>query len=87
MTKGQTCFLQEYCTNCPLRAECGIRPLFYSEEAYNKYKNEVLSISTKVAAGLGYSKETIPMGLNIGIQMMDKRRKKELELHPTYSIK
>lgn len=87
MTKGQTCFSQEYCTNCPLRAECGIRPLFYSDSLYNEYRDRTLRETTTVAKSLGLPETIIPIGINIGLQMMDKRRSEEIRIHPIYSIK
>ena len=87
MTKGQICFQHKYCTDCPIRVECDVRPLFYSEEEYNAYKKETLALSTAIAERMGFPKALFPSGFNAGMQMMDKRRKRELELHPTYSVK
>lgn len=85
MTNGQICFMNEYCTNCPIRKECTVRPLFYSENAYQKYRKETLAKSSLLAELMGFHKSDISLGLNVGMKMMDKRRTKELELHPTYS--
>lgn len=84
-TRGQICFSQEFCTDCPERADCSIRPLFYSDKQYEEYRNKTLNISKQIAISMQIPKDVIPIGLNLGMKMMDKRRKKELELHPTYS--
>ena len=85
MTNGQICFSQEYCTDCPLRKECAIREFFYSDKEYNNYKEQTCKMTASVAESLGVPKSFIPFGLNCGLRMMDKRRAKELEIHPTYS--
>lgn len=84
MTIGQICLLHEYCTDCPERKVCTIRPTFYSDEEYQCWKNQTLVTSILVAKMLGFSALSIPFG-EIGAQMMDKRRAKELELHSTFS--
>lgn len=87
MTRGQICFLHEYCTDCPERKNCTVRPTFYSDEAYQKWKDQTIADASRVAKISGYNQQSIILGMNFGIKMMDKRRAKELELHPTYSPK
>lgn len=84
-TRGQICFSQEFCTNCPERKNCKVRPLFYSDKQYEEYWTKTLNISKQIAISMQIPKNVIPIGLDLGKKMMDKRRKKELELHPTYS--
>lgn len=85
MTKGQICFSQEYCTDCPERKSCTVRPTFYSEEKYQCWRNETLDQTARIAKVFSFPTQSIPLGMDIGVKMMDKRRAKELELHPTYS--
>lgn len=85
MTMGQICFAHEYCTDCPIRKECTVRPLFYSEEAYQKYRKETLEKTSFIAKAMGFPDSFISFGLNMGITMMDNRRKQELKIHPSYS--
>lgn len=85
MTMGQICFSHEYCTDCPMRIECSVRPLFYSEEKYQVYRKETLEKTAFLARIMGIPEYTISPSLNIGIKMMDKRRAQELKVHPTYS--
>lgn len=85
MSDGQICFLHEYCTNCPLRRECSIRPLFYSEQEYANWKQHTLDATKRMARLLGFPPSSIEPGTSLGLKMMDKRRSKELELHPTFS--
>ncbi len=83
MTNGEICFSQEYCTNCPIRKECTIRPIFYSDEEYDYYRQQTIHLSATIAENMGYSN---PFNhLEAGVKLMDKRRAKELEEHPTYS--
>lgn len=86
MTIGQTCFLHEYCTDCPERRNCTVRPTFYSDEEYQYWRNQALKQGEMTAKFLNFSNDAILIGLNIGVQMMDKRRKKEREIHPTFSL-
>lgn len=85
MTMGQICFAHEYCTDCPVRKECTVRPTFYSDEEYAYWRKTSLEATKKVALLMGFPESCIPFGLDLGIQMMDKRRAKELELFKTYS--
>lgn len=78
--------MQEFCTNCPERKDCKVRPLFYSDEQYAEYRQQVICKTTHLVSLMEFPKDAISIGLNIGISMMDKRRERELELHPTYSI-
>ena len=87
MTRGQICFEHEYCTDCPERKDCTVRPTFYSEEQYQEWRSQTLTDAKRIAEMLGFNSQIIPFGLDSGIKMMDKRRAKELELHPTYSPK
>lgn len=85
MTRGQICFLHEYCTNCPERKDCTIRPLFYSEEKYQAWKDQALFIFRASLHDLNVDDRLITAGADIGFDMMDKRKARELELYPTYS--
>lgn len=85
MTNGQICFIHEYCTDCPIRKECAVRPIFYSDKDYELYRQQTLMYSSIIAKRLKFPNAFIPAGLNIGLQMMDKRRAKEIKEHPTYS--
>lgn len=86
-TKGQTCLSHEYCTDCPLRVECNVRPIFYSDKEYQEYRKEILQISISIARKMGMPDYLSRQYLNDSMNMMDKRRSKELELYPTYSKK
>lgn len=86
MRSALICFVHEYCTNCPQRKECTMRPLFYSDEEYTKWRIETMKRTEEVAKDLGIYTSSSPLGIEIGAQMMDKRRAKELELHKTFSI-
>ena len=85
MTDGQICFLHEYCTDCPLRRKCPRRPLFYSEQEDANWKKHTLDSTKRMALLLGFPSSTIEPGASLGVNMMDKRRSRELELHPTFS--
>lgn len=85
MTRGQICFLNEYCTNCPIRKNCTVRPIFYSEEEYQAWKDLSFANMKALLNGLNINPNFISSGADLGFDMMDKRRAKELELHPTYS--
>lgn len=67
------------------RKDCCVRPLFYSDEEYEEYRKETLDVVTRIAEFMGFSKVGISLGLQFSMEMLDKRREKELELHPTYS--
>ena len=85
MTHGQICFQHEYCTNCPIRRECTVRPIFYSDEEYEEWRSQTLKISERIAKTMGYPHWMTSSSIGIGIQMMDKRRAQELKEHPSYS--
>jgi len=84
-TIGQVCYSHEYCTDCPARKQCSIRPMFYSEKEYQNWRTTTFQTAQQFAQAIGFPHICIPLGLNVGLQMMDKRRKRELELHPEYS--
>ena len=88
MTIGQLCYSQEYCTNCPARKQCSVLPLFYSEKQYQDWRNSVAKMFIHCTEPLHLPYAIVSAGLQTGLQMMvlmDKRRKRELELHPEYS--
>ena len=82
---GRICVDNEFCTNCPARTKCGMRELFYDNDAYEAVRAEVFVRASMVAALLGTPTLLIPLEVGANIQAMDKRRRKELELHPKYS--
>ena len=85
MDIGRICAENEYCTHCPARAECGIRPIFYDSDAYEAIRLEVFAKASVFAAMIGTPKLLIPLEVGTNIRAMDRRREKELELHPTFS--
>ena len=85
MTLSQICFQHEHCTNCPERINCTIRPLFYFEEKYQAWKDQSLCIMRIYLQDLNIDDRLIIAGANLGFDMMDKRKARELELYPTYS--
>lgn len=79
------CSFQEYCTDCPVRKGCTRRMLYYKEEYLEILK--IANIST-IRFLCTYQK----MDFLTAISMIDKfckdddkKRQRELELHPTYS--
>lgn len=85
MTKGQVCLSQKYCTDCPLRKDCTVRSIFYSETEYFYWRKQAYDTTVKMASFLSLPPTIIASGTICGIQMMDKRRARELELYPKYS--
>lgn len=86
MTIGQVCFSHEYCTDCPARAECTVRPTFYDNSQYLAWRNETVETTKVLARSLYHMPEQlIDKGIESGIKMMDKRRDMELRIHPTFS--
>lgn len=87
MVKQATrCKENEYCTNCPSRFGCETRLSFYSEKEYleNVELTSFLAIKMGIAMGMEYNdcvKENNKM-----VNKMNKKRNRELELHPTYSV-
>lgn len=84
MTRGQECFTQEYCTDCPNRKVCTIRPTFYSDEAYNAWKEDTIKKFNIVTSLQGVPPFIAQMGKEMALSMMDKRRAEERRLHATY---
>ena len=84
LTMGQECFTHEYCTNCPNRKVCTIRPKFYSDQAYNTWKDETVRKFNIITSLQGIHPFFAEMGKNIALNMMDKRRAEERRLHETY---
>ena len=82
---GRICAENEYCTHCPARAECGVRLAFYDDDVYNMLSMEVFVRASAYAASLGFPAILIPTEVSRNIKAMDKRRERELELHPSFS--
>lgn len=85
MEHGETCLRNEYCTNCPIRAKCEKRITFYNEKQFfeelvksNVYANAIL-------AELGISESLIALSSVIFLQIMNKKRDREVQEHPIYS--
>lgn len=83
-TIGQICLAHKYCTDCPKRKECTIRPSFYSDEDYEIWKEETIRKTRFVTKLLGYQDFIIEMSVQMCIEMMNKRRQEERRLHQTY---
>ena len=87
MLSAQVCSNCEYCTDCPKRKDCAIRKIFYSESEYLKWRKEVIysasALSSLIFPGSLYYE--VSEVSRIEVRIMDKRRDKELMLHPTYS--
>lgn len=83
MTRGRICSMHEFCTDCPDRKPCTMRLLFYSNEKYVQACKKSLTFAIRLES-IGFS--GILTSVIISIILMDKRRKKELELYPTYSV-
>lgn len=84
-TQNQTCIMQSSCTDCSFRADCKWRKLFYSEDLYKEYQEE---LSTKIrteAANLGLSEKDISLGVKFIIHAVDAHRAAELLENPAYS--
>lgn len=80
----KVCLQYEYCTSCPARAICPKRLTFYS----NQFVEEITS--TKILANAilveqGFSEDFIADSLSKFSQMMNKKRKRELQEYPLYS--
>lgn len=84
---AKTCQQQEFCTDCPIRGNCRIRLGFYeSDEKYSKgiETTNFLAFSSNMALGADFRSTMNAMGRFTSA--MDKKRKREKELYPLYSI-
>lgn len=82
MIRGQICSKHEFCTDCPERKPCTMRPLFYSKKKYEECCKKSLVFAI-LRESMGSSGTFISVAITI--MLMNKRREKELELYPTYS--
>lgn len=84
---AMTCSNQEYCTDCSARKGCICRRSFYcSKEQYNTLKQEAIDSSSLIALSIGHSVDSVATSMFLFEKRMDKKRKRELELHPLYSF-
>ena len=87
MQRSKTCEMHEYCTNCPARIGCGVRLGFYdSDEKYSEAVKtaNLLTLQLALAAGIDFCSCATEIN-NLG-NLMDKKRRREKELHPFYSF-
>lgn len=79
------CMQHEFCTDCPLRANCKERVIFYNEEQFLEHLEESNRITDEFLALTGMPEKIALLSKLIFIEMISKKRNKELEEHPTYS--
>lgn len=82
---ASTCKQNKYCTNCPIRKDCPIRPKFYSKTTYNENIVTANARATQLWLSMGGSLSSAAAMLNEYCREMDTKRETELKLHPTYS--
>lgn len=85
MNLAVTCSLNEFCTNCPARKTCEKRILFYDEKKFNETLLKSNDLALSLALSLGLSAPSMRFSNFIFTLQMQKKRKRELEEHPTYS--
>ena len=86
-TIGQVCYSHEYCTDCPARKQCSIRPLFYSEPEYQNWKTTTYLKIEQFVKPFVTPSLYASISFNVCLEMlsMEVRKQRELELHPEYS--
>lgn len=85
MRISQICMAHKYCTDCPSRKECTVRPIFYSQSEYDEMIGEMRMVTSRATAFMGIPPYMANFQIEQSIQMMHTRRDRELTLHPTYS--
>lgn len=84
--KKVICMQHKYCTRCPLRVGCKERLLFYlADKNYDQRLQEISAKNGKIFGSLGHSAQEVALHEILYQLIMNKKRQKELELHPTYS--
>ena len=84
---AETCEQQEYCTDCALREGCPMRRGFYrSDEQYVKDMALTNLLALILSTSSGMDAPTSMNGMNMFTDDMDKKRKREKELYPLYSV-
>ncbi|MCI9063316.1 MAG: hypothetical protein HFJ17_01755 [Clostridia bacterium] len=84
MSIAQTCMNHAYCTDCPSRKECTVRQCFYSQGEYDEMIDMIRRTTLRIISFMRVPPYVANLQINTAIQMMNNRRKRELELHPTY---
>lgn len=82
---AKTCMLNDYCTDCPYRKDCSIRKLFYSDDFHTSL-SKMSATADSILLRFGYSHSTTFFAHSQFREEINKKREREMELHPTYSI-
>lgn len=85
MPDEKICIQHEYCTDCPARATCPKRITFYNQNQFFEELSESTVISNAFLEELGFSEDIIALSSVIFLQMMNKKRDRELQENPIYS--
>lgn len=85
--KTTICTQQEFCTDCPMRIGCKIRQGFYDEDTYYTSSRDSNIATLRYAVSIGMNFYSAIVTINDGTIAMNKKRKREMELYPTYSEK
>lgn len=87
MQQSKSCQMHEYCTNCPARVGCIVRFGFYrSNEEYLELVKTVNILTLQIALANKMDFCSCAYEINNIGNSMDKKRNRELELHPQYSV-
>lgn len=81
---AKECSQQEYCTNCPIRENCPVRLSFYrSDEEFSEDIGLTNYLALKISAETDLKSSIAAVLFR---SEMLKKRKREMELYPLYSV-
>lgn len=79
------CIQHEYCTNCPERAKCPKRITFYNKNQFCSELLETDLLASSILETMDFPANVIAISSSMFLEMMIKKRNRELEEYPIYS--